>query len=71
MKTLFSTDLSREGNDVYIYETIFVVEHNGIYAVLQSYKVVGWSKQAEIYLHTSTTDYDTAIVKYKELGGML
>ena len=69
MKTIFTTDLSREGSACYIYESVSLIEQYGAYAVLQSRKTAGLNN-AEIFLLVSTTNYDVALEKYKEAGGI-
>ena len=39
MRTIYTTDLSRYGNDCYIYETISLIEDNGIYNTILTTKV--------------------------------
>ena len=70
MKNIFTTDLSREGSACYIYESVSLIEQYGAYAVLQSRKTAGLNN-AEIFLLISTTNYETAIEKYKEVGGLI
>lgn len=45
MKTISTTDISRVGNDCYIYESVTLTEQFGIYAVINFVKVTGWLKE--------------------------
>ena len=72
MKIISTTDLSREGNDCYIYESISLVKEFEMYAVITCKKVVGWGKSAEMYVHGEpTTDIEDAKQRYWEYGGKL
>lgn len=69
MKVISTTDLSREGNDCYIYKSISLVEALGMYTVIDAEKVIGsWDKRDISCTHT-TSDLDTAKYLYKQLGG--
>jgi hypothetical protein len=72
MKIISTTDLSREGNDCYIYESVSLVEAFGMYTVITCQKVVGWREHRDIYCRSNpTTDIDEAKHIYWEYGGNL
>ena len=72
MKIISTTDLSRGGNDCYIYESVSLVEEFGMYAVITCKKVVGWSEFEDICLQGNpTTDIEDAKQRYWEYGGKL
>ena len=71
MKILAQTDLSREGNDCWINETIMLCEEfDAIYFTISIEKVVGWRDYRDVRIFNDaqyTKNY--AIKKYKEYGG--
>ena len=72
MKIIAQTDLSREGNDCWINETVMLCEEfNDMYFVLSIEKVSGWSDYKDIGMYEMNYSKDYAIKKYKELGGKL
>ena len=72
MKIISTTDLSREGNDCYIYESVSLVEEFGMYTVITCQKVVGWSEHQDIcFQNNPTTDIEEAKQRYWEYGGKL
>ena len=71
MKVISTTDLSREGNDCYIYESVSLVEVFGMYTVVVAKKISGWWDIKEIYCKEQTTDLDKAKYMYKQSGGIL
>lgn len=71
MKVIFTTDLSRPGNDCYIYESISLVEQFGLYAVVNFYKVTGWAERDELNVLKCTTDFEEAKKAYQFFGGKL
>jgi hypothetical protein len=66
MKIIFTTNVSREGNDCYIEESYSLVEQFGVYAVIKFYKVSGWSSCEEVTVVITTTNKAEACKKYKE-----
>jgi hypothetical protein len=71
MKVISTTDLSREGNDCYIYQSISLVEAFGMYTVIDAEKVIGsWDKRDISCTHT-TSDLDIAKHMYMKAGGIL
>jgi hypothetical protein len=72
MKIISTTDLSRGGNDCYIYESVSLIEEFEMYAVITCKKVVGWSESEDMYLQSNpTTDIEEAKQRYWEYGGKL
>lgn len=69
MKTLYTTDLSRSGNDCYFEETVSLIEQFDIYAILVCRKITGWLPEETIYVHQSTTNLKEALEAYEKLGG--
>lgn len=70
MKIISTTDLSRGGNDCYIYESVSLVEAFGMYTVITCKKVVGWDTRKDIYCSSNpTTDIEEAKHRYWEYGG--
>ena len=67
MEVISTTDVSRQGNDVYLEESYSFVKQFGVYAVIRFYRVSGWSSQEEVSVIIATTNYDEARNKYKEL----
>ena len=72
MKIISTTDLSHEGNDCYVYESVSLIEEFGMYTVITCKKIVGWSERKDIYCQSNpTTDIDDAKHRYWEYGGRL
>lgn len=71
MKVLYTTDLSRPGNDVFINESITLVEQFNMYVVIKLFKVTGWSEREDATVLISTTDKDAATKKYLDYGGKI
>ena len=71
MRVISTTDISREGNDCYIYESISLVEQFGIYAIINISKVTGWAEREEVFVIYRGTDERKAIKVYKSYGGKL
>lgn len=71
MKVISTTDLSREGNDCYIYESVSLVEAFGMHTVIVAKKICGWWDTREIYCKEQTTDLDKAKYMYMKAGGIL
>jgi hypothetical protein len=66
MNVLSTTTVSRPGNDCYIEESYSLVEQFGLYAVIQFYKVSGWSDHEEVSVLITTSNKSEAAKKYKE-----
>ena len=72
MKIISTTDLSRAGNDCYIYESVSLIEAFGMYTVITADKTVGWFNRQDIYCQsTITSDFEQAKFMYKKAGGIL
>ena len=70
MRVISTTDISREGNDCYVYESVSLVEQFGLYAIINMYKVIGWSERKEVNVLKHTTDFDEAKKHYLFHGGV-
>lgn len=70
MRILDSTEKEREGNDCWIFESVSLFETQGLYVVLTTQHVVGWSPYEKSQTFT-TRDYYEAIAMYKEHGGKI
>lgn len=71
MRIISTTDLSREGNDCYINESVTLVEQFGLYAVIICRKVTGWAEEETIYAQYITTSHSAAIKAYIDCDGIL
>ena len=71
MRVISTTDISREGNDCYIYESISLVEQFGLYAIINMYKVIGWAEREEVNILKHTTDFEEAKKYYVFYEGQL
>lgn len=70
MKVIATTDLSKEGNDCYIYKSVSLVKEFDMYAIIETTKIVGWSERQEMICHSEITeDFKRAKVLYKKAGG--
>lgn len=69
MEVIYTTDLSRPGNDVYIYESVSLVEQFGFYIVLRIWKVTGWSEREEANVLYTSRDRQDAIEEFEKYGG--
>lgn len=70
MKVISTTDLSREGNDCYIYESVSLVEAFGMYSIIRAEKVAGYWGSKDIGCTLATNDLYEAKQMYKEYGGI-
>ena len=71
MNIISTTDISRPGNDCYIYETISLIEQFEIYAIVRCLKVTGWAATESIEVVFSSNNCGEAIKKYDSLGGKI
>ena len=72
MKVLYTTDLSREGTDCYIYESVSLIEVFGMYTVVTAQKVNGWAERMSINcLPEPISDLDEAKSLFIKFGGKL
>jgi hypothetical protein len=70
MRVISTTDISREGNDCYIYESVSLVEQFDLYSVISFYKVYGWSEHEEVCVLKHTTNFEEAKNAYICHGGV-
>ena len=71
MKIIETTNLSREGNDHYIYESVTLIEEFGMYSVITCRKDVGWSGFQRIGASKPTTNLNLAKRIYNDMKGGL
>lgn len=75
MRIISTTDLSREGNDCYIHESISLVEQFGGYAVISFCKLNcswgGWADNVEVSVLKYTVNAEEIKRAYKYYGGIL
>lgn len=71
MRVVKSTDISREGNDCFINESISIIEEFGVYSVIVCLRVTGWAKREVTYIVETSSDYEKIKAKYRELRGEL
>ena len=69
MEVIYTTDLSRPGNDVYIYESISLIKQFQLYAVIKVWKVTGWSEQEEVSVLYTSNSRSSAIEMFQSYGG--
>ena len=67
MEILSSTNVSRQGNDVYIEESYSLIKQFGVYAVVRIYRVSGWASQEEVSIIIASTNQAEVAKKYKEI----
>jgi hypothetical protein len=70
MRIISTTDISREGNDCYIYESVSLVEQFDIYSVINFLSITGWAECEEVRVLCTTRDIDEAKKVYKSVGGV-
>jgi hypothetical protein len=71
MEVIYTTDLSRPGNDVYIYESVSLIKQFELYAVIRVWRVVGWSEQEEVSVLYTSLSRSTAVEKFESFGGII
>jgi hypothetical protein len=71
MRVISTTDISREGNDCYIYESVSLVEQFGVMAVVLCQRVTGWAEREGAYVLHHTANFYEALEAYKHYGGKL
>lgn len=69
MEVIYTTDLSRPGNDVYIHEAVSLIKQFELYAVIKVWKVTGWSEQEEVSVLYTSRDRQDAIEEFEKHGG--
>ena len=71
MKVISTTDLSRPGNDCYIYESVSLVEQFELFSVIRYWRVKGWSDQEEVSVLYTSLSRSSATESYKSYGGKI
>ena len=71
MEVIYTTDLSRPGNDVYIYESVSLIKQFELYAVIKVWQVVGWSEREEVSVLYTSRDRVSAIENFESHGGII
>lgn len=71
MEVIYSTDLSRPGNDVYIYESVSLIKQFELYAVIKVYRVVGWSEREEVSVLYTSLSRSSAVENFERYGGSI
>ena len=66
MRIISTTDISREGNDCYIYESVSLVEQFDLYTVLNFISITGWAKREDAHVLCVTRDLREAKKVYKK-----
>ena len=70
MNIISQTDLSREGNDCWINESVILCEEFNLYFVPRIMEVSGWSDYQDVSLLCEPTDNKSEAANvYKEYGG--
>jgi hypothetical protein len=71
MQVIYTTDLSRPGNDVYIYESVSLIKQFELYAVIKVWRVVGWSEREEVSVLYTSHSRVSAIENFESHGGII
>ena len=71
MRTIHTTDLSRQGNDCYITESVSLIEDHEIYNVIVVREVTGWFSDLDMTIGKPTKKFNEALKAYKFAGGMV
>lgn len=71
MKIISTTDISRVGNDCYIYESVTLIKQFDLYAVINILSVTGWAERKEVRTLCTTESLAEAEKVYKSVGGKL
>lgn len=71
MEVIYTTDLSRPGNDVYIYESVSLIKQFELYAVIRVWRVVGWSEREEVSVLYTSLSRSSAIENFESHGGII
>jgi hypothetical protein len=71
MEVIYTTDLSRPGNDVYIYESVSLIKQFELYAVIKVYRVVGWSEREEVSVLYTSLSRSSAVENFERCGGII
>lgn len=71
MQVIYTTDLSRPGNDVYIYESVSLIKQFELYAVIKVWRVVGWSEREEVSVLYTSLSRISAVENFESHGGKI
>lgn len=71
MEVIYTTDLSRPGNDVYIYESVSLIKQFELYAVIKVWRVVGWSEREEVSVLYTSLSRISAVENFESHGGKI
>ena len=71
MEVIYTTDLSRPGNDVYIYESISLLKQFELYIVLRVWKTIGWSEREEATILYTSNSRSSAIERFQSYDGII
>lgn len=71
MRIISTTDLSREGNDCSINESISLVEQFELYAIIRCLKIVGNPNVENVEVLFSSRECNKAIEAYDRFGGTI
>ena len=73
MQILYYTDLSREGNDCYIYNSIALIKEFDVYYILYTFRAVGgWSLNNQtVKVSDVFEDLNKAKKEYVRKGGKI
>lgn len=71
MKIISTTDLSREGSDCFIHESVSLAEQFDMYFVVRCQKVIGGQSGETVEVVTSSRDCGEVMEKYYDLGGKI
>lgn len=69
MNVISKTENSREGNDCWINESLYLCEEYDMYFVLKVTKISGWPDHKDISVGEATESKSKAIKDYKKAGG--
>ena len=69
MEVIYTTDLSRPGNDVYIHESVSLIKQFELYAVIKVWRVTGWSEREEVSVLYTSPSRSSAIEAFERHGG--
>lgn len=69
MEVIYTIDLSRPGNDVYIHESLSLIKQFELYAVIRVRKVTGWAEQEEVSVLYTSNSRSSAIERFQSYGG--
>ena len=71
MEVIYTTDLSRPGNDVYIYESISLLKQFELYIVIRVWKTVGWAEREEATILYTSNSRSSAIERFQSYDGII